>query len=78
VKIIDQDGKSKELLKRYRQLWDLNEHVKKDYKKEKPKFPSKKLVGNMNPEFVQKRTQRLEDYLNHIAKLPGTYISYII
>jgi hypothetical protein len=48
--------------------------VKKCYPKRKiPKMTKKKLVGNLDPEFVHKRCKKLETYLNEIAKLPGVF-----
>ena len=31
-------------------------------------FPSKKIFGNKNPSFVEKRKKELESYLNRVAR----------
>eukprot|EP01114_Cavostelium_apophysatum_P014896 TRINITY_DN3966_c0_g1_i1.p1 TRINITY_DN3966_c0_g1~~TRINITY_DN3966_c0_g1_i1.p1 ORF type:complete len:669 (-),score=192.72 TRINITY_DN3966_c0_g1_i1:73-2079(-) len=62
------------LLKRYQQFHDLNEAIKKQFpKRDLPKLPAKKFVGNLNADFVYKRCKGLENYLNCIAAIPSIF-----
>lgn len=37
----------------------------------KDNFPPKKFIGNKDPEFVEKRRRRLDEYLNNLIQLLG-------
>ena len=58
------------ILKRYRQLLALHHHLEEVYGEEAlPKFPGKKLVGNTDEKFLQKRSRKLAAYLQGIINL---------
>jgi hypothetical protein len=74
------------ILKRYSQLHELNEQLKKAFPKAAlPKFPGKKLFGNTKAgmenklfynlhgavilEFVEKRKQKINQYLQGLTEL---------
>eukprot|EP01119_Soliformovum_irregulare_P015569 TRINITY_DN4391_c0_g1_i1.p1 TRINITY_DN4391_c0_g1~~TRINITY_DN4391_c0_g1_i1.p1 ORF type:complete len:851 (-),score=304.76 TRINITY_DN4391_c0_g1_i1:63-2363(-) len=72
VELLDEDNEARTLLKRFRQFVDLNDWVKRTYpKREIPKFPKKKIIGNMKQDFVYKRCRKLENFMNEIIKIPG-------
>jgi len=60
------------LLKRYSQLFSLNQKLKKIYKK-LPKFPPKKWFNNTDSHVVQYRCKKLQNYLNELNKVPGVW-----
>ena len=70
---MEEEGRTRTLVKRYRQILEFYEKVREDYGKNTPKFPSKKLVGNTNSQFVEKRRQKLEAFLNDSTSLPGIH-----
>ena len=70
VILINEPGKeSRSILKRYSQLFDLHQALKKlgIPKKSLPKFPAKKWIGNTDPKFVKKRREKLQAYLNGLS-----------
>jgi len=73
VDIIEKD-ETRTVLKRYRQFEELHESLKKNFPKDMvPKLTAKKLIGNLNPEFVNKRCNKLQTWLNIVAGLPGIF-----
>lgn len=60
------------ILKRYRQLLALHHRLVEIYGEDKlPPFPRKKLIGNTDEKFLQKRSRQLTQYLQGIVKLEG-------
>jgi hypothetical protein len=60
------------ILKRYRQLLALHHRLAEIYGEDKlPPFPRKKLLGNTDEKFLQKRSRQLTQYLQGIVKLEG-------
>ena len=60
------------ILKRYRQLLALHHRLAEIYGEDKlPPFPRKKLIGNTDEKFLQKRSRELTQYLQGIVKLEG-------
>ena len=58
------------ILKRYRQLLALHHRLEEIYGSSAlPKFPGKKLIGNTDEKFLQKRARQLSNYLDGIVKL---------
>jgi len=59
------------VFRRYNQFFNLHQQLQKKFPKIF-KFPKKKLFGSsMGQEFVEKRTQRLQEYLVELLELPG-------
>jgi len=57
--------------RRYNQFFNLHQQLQKKFPNAF-KFPKKKLFGSsMGQEFVEKRTQRLQDYVARLLELPG-------
>ena len=60
------------ILKRYRQLLALHHHLEDVYGEDAlPKFPGKKLLGNTDERFLQKRSRKLAAYLQGAMNLKG-------
>ncbi|XP_058444266.1 sorting nexin-29 [Malaya genurostris] len=61
------------VFRRYSDFYRLHKRLQREYPSVKSlDFPPKKKIGNMNPQFVEQRRQRLQVYLNSlfIAVLP--------
>lgn len=61
------------IMKRYRQFLDLHHRLQNHYKASViPKFPKKRYLGNnTSHKFIQKRCQKIGQYLNEMMQLPG-------
>lgn len=58
--------------KRYREFDKLYDQLKAQLPGSTiPKLPKKKLFGNMDSEFVEKRRAQLQNWLNEISRIPG-------
>lgn len=44
-------------------LYGLYENLAKKLKIELPKFPSKRVLGNLDPKFIEKRKEELNEYI---------------
>jgi len=70
------DGQKFDFLKRFRQFFDLNNKLCKVYGEKKvlaaARMPSKKY-NKTNPVVIQKRCQKLEQYLNGLDNLPDVW-----
>jgi hypothetical protein len=77
VQVLDVDtGEEASILRRYRQFEYLHEKISAMYpKKLVPKFTEKKRfgMGNLSQEFIQKRCEKLQKYLNLISELPNVF-----
>jgi hypothetical protein len=72
VDVTAPNGAQRSVLKRYRQFDDLDAALRRHgTDRALPSLPTKKLVGNMNPQFVRNRCLGLQRYLNQVAQLPG-------
>jgi hypothetical protein len=72
VDVTAPNGAQRAVLKRYRQFDDLDAALRRHSSdRALPSLPTKKLVGNMNPQFVRNRCLGLQRYLNQVAQLPG-------
>lgn len=66
-------------LKRYREFDRLYARVKAALPKTNlPKPPKKKLFGNLDDDFVERRRKKLEQWLNALAEVPGVADSALI
>ena len=56
------------VLKRYRQFDDLDAALRQNIadRSNVPALPTKKMIGNMNPQFVRNRCLGLQRYLNQV------------
>lgn len=76
VKVSDPE-ESWEISTRYSQLREI--HLKmKDFNKELPNFPGKKLFGNLNDKFISERQGYLNHYMHVVLGDPSTYKNAIL
>ncbi|CAD8202109.1 unnamed protein product [Paramecium octaurelia] len=54
---------------RYSLLESLSSKLSKNLKSNLPKFPEKRLFGNLDNDFIEKRGKQLESYLKALFKL---------
>lgn len=77
VQVLDVDtGEEASILRRYRQFEYLHEKISAMYpKKMVPKFTEKKRfgMGNLSQDFIQKRCEKLQKYLNLVSELPNVF-----
>ncbi len=72
----ESEGRSFKILKRYSELKNLNDILRKETPSNSfPKFPPKKFFGSSNEEFIIKRQQELNSYFislsNEFSQLPS-------
>ena len=59
--------------KRYSSIYNFDREIRKAFKCYKflLPFPPKKIFGNKNPSFIQKRQEQLQNYLSNLNRIPG-------
>jgi hypothetical protein len=63
---VDNNG-DRNVIKRYKEIHAFNQVLSKSFKK-LPKFPSKKIIGNLKEEYISKRKTKIEAYLKDLVK----------
>lgn len=56
------------LKSRYSAMRRIHSQILENYSGELPNFPPKKLIGNMDPDFVSQRKKHLENYFNTLLR----------
>lgn len=71
VTITFPNGEQKTMLRRYRQFAALHQSIQKAYPDIlTPRFPKKRLIGNMGQHVIEKRRKKLEAYLRFAITIP--------
>eukprot|EP00730_Choanoeca_flexa_P002683 TRINITY_DN11131_c0_g2_i2.p2 TRINITY_DN11131_c0_g2~~TRINITY_DN11131_c0_g2_i2.p2 ORF type:complete len:493 (+),score=114.32 TRINITY_DN11131_c0_g2_i2:2792-4270(+) len=58
------------VFRRYSEFRELYEKMKKNYPKEEFKFPSKRFLGNFDPDFIKARKRGLQMFIQRILSSP--------
>lgn len=69
VRVMDGNGESWEIQKRYREIRDLHDELKLHHGDQLPPIPGKRLWGNQDPVFIAQRQVGLEQYLDGVLQL---------
>jgi hypothetical protein len=56
-----------------RQLHQLHKNIDRAYHSHAAVFPKKKILGSTDKNFVQKRKEKLQRWLNVVSRLPGIF-----
>lgn len=76
ISFVDNEGKSKSTVKRYREILVFHEQMVKNFPKQSfPAFPPKKIIGNLDPVFIETRRTALDTYFQKFAALPDEITS---
>jgi hypothetical protein len=74
IEVRDPSGENWCFKRRYSALRFFHELLKKS-EKNVPKFPPKKLFGNLNPDFLDTRRRQIEQYFNALTHIPEIFHS---
>eukprot|EP00812_Abedinium_dasypus_P006152 NODE_1775_length_1065_cov_129.229703.p2 GENE.NODE_1775_length_1065_cov_129.229703~~NODE_1775_length_1065_cov_129.229703.p2 ORF type:complete len:243 (+),score=74.09 NODE_1775_length_1065_cov_129.229703:124-852(+) len=69
IKVTSPEGDTWNIQKRYREIRDLNEQLRKRHREGLPTIPAKRLFGNLDPTFIARRMGELQTFFDGILKL---------
>eukprot|EP00811_Abedinium_folium_P030343 NODE_4854_length_1838_cov_4.981297.p2 GENE.NODE_4854_length_1838_cov_4.981297~~NODE_4854_length_1838_cov_4.981297.p2 ORF type:complete len:244 (-),score=63.03 NODE_4854_length_1838_cov_4.981297:225-956(-) len=68
IKVTSPEGETWNIQKRYREIRDLNEQLRKRHPEGMPTIPAKRLFGNLDPAFIARRMGELQTYFDGVLK----------
>ncbi|XP_059149488.1 serine/threonine-protein kinase Sgk1-like isoform X2 [Physella acuta] len=68
--IVNCEGRSWFIFRRYNEFHTLYEKIKKLYPEANLKLPGKKIFGNLDPEFIQQRREGLDEFIRKLVSHP--------
>lgn len=68
--VVNSDGKSWFIFRRYNEFHALHEKIKKLFPDANLRLPGKKIFGNLDPEFIQQRREGLDEFIHKLVSHP--------
>ncbi|XP_050403575.1 serine/threonine-protein kinase Sgk1 isoform X2 [Patella vulgata] len=68
--VVNAEGKSWFIFRRYNEFHTLHEKIKKIHPEANLRLPGKKIFGNLDPEFIQQRREGLDDFIQKLITNP--------
>ncbi|XP_041358653.1 serine/threonine-protein kinase Sgk1-like isoform X2 [Gigantopelta aegis] len=68
--VVNADGKSWFIFRRYNEFHTLFEKIKRIYPDSNLKLPGKKIFGNLDPDFIRHRREGLDNFIQKLISTP--------
>ncbi|GFO10847.1 serine/threonine-protein kinase sgk3 [Plakobranchus ocellatus] len=68
--MVNSEGRSWFIFRRYNEFHTLYEKIKKLFPEAQLRLPGKKIFGNLDPSFIQQRREGLDEFIHKLVNHP--------